>query len=55
MTALFHFYEIVRTKRTVKREWLFCAVYDDDKKAHEKLTELRTNNPDKEFTYDKIK
>lgn len=54
MTALYHFYEIIRTGKIIKREWLFCAVYDDQT-AHKRLTELRTNNPDKEFTFDKIK
>ena len=54
MTALYHFYEVIRTGSIVKREWLFCAVYDEQK-AHSKLLELRTNNPNKEFTYDKIK
>ena len=54
MTALYHFYLIIRTGRTIKREWLFCGVYDEQT-AHKRLTELKTNNPDKEFTFDKIK
>lgn len=54
MTALYHFYEIIRTKRTVKREWIFCGVFDEQT-ANERLIELRKNNPNKVFTYDKIK